>query len=80
MLTGLPSEVYRSLELGGPLSLWRPARDAEPLSAIRLEIRELIERLDHSIEFLSDIFVARLHRVAAFWWTRSSTVRRSSIA
>lgn len=41
------------------------ARDAERLSAIRLDIRELMERLDNSIKFLSDIFAARLYRMAA---------------
>ena len=65
VLTGLLSEVYRSLERGGPLRRWRLARDAEHLSTIRLEIRELIERLDNSIKFLSDIFAARLYRMAA---------------
>jgi hypothetical protein len=65
VLTGLLSEVYRSLERGGVLRRWRLARDAEHLSTIRLEIRELIERLDNSIKFLSDIFAARLYRMAA---------------
>lgn len=65
VLTELLTEVYGSLERGGPLRRWRMARDAERLSAIRLDIRELMERLDNSIKFLSDIFAARLYRMAA---------------
>ena len=40
-------------------------REAEHLGTIRLDIRELVERLDNSIKFLSDIFAARLYRMAA---------------
>lgn len=65
VLTELLSEVYRSVERGGPLRRWRLAREAEHLGTIRLDIRELIERLDNSIKFLSDIFAARLFRMAA---------------
>lgn len=65
VLTGLLSEVYRSLERGGVLARWRMARDAERVSTIRLDIRELTERVDNSIKFLSDMFAARLYRMAA---------------
>lgn len=65
VLTTLLSDVYRSLEQGGPFRRWRLNRQAEHLSTIRLDIRELVERLDNSIKFLSDVFAARLYRVAA---------------
>ena len=32
---------------------------------MRLEVRELTERVDNSIKFLSDMFSARLYRMAA---------------
>jgi hypothetical protein len=63
---GLLSDVYRKLERGSGLpARWRFAREAERLNWIRLEIRELTERVDNSIEFLSDRFAARLYRMAA---------------
>jgi len=66
VLTGLLSGVYRQLEKGtGFLARWRLAREAERLNLIRLEIRELTERVDNSIKFLSDMFAARLYRMAA---------------
>ena len=65
VLTALLSEVYRSLERGGILARWRLARDAERVSTIRLDVRELTERVDNSIKFLSDMFAARLYRMAA---------------
>ncbi len=66
VLTELLSLVYRQLERGtGFLARWRLAREAERLNLIRLEIRELTERVDNSIKFLSDMFAARLYRMAA---------------
>ncbi len=66
VLTRLLAGVYRSLEKrGGPLARWRMARDAERLNTIRLDVRELTERVDNSIKFLSDMFAARLYRMAA---------------
>jgi len=66
VLTRLLSGVYRQLDRGtGFLARWRLAREAERLNLIRLEIRELTERVDNSIKFLSDMFAARLYRMAA---------------
>jgi hypothetical protein len=66
VLTGLLARVYRSLERrGGLLSRWRLASEAEGVNAIRLDVRELTERVDNSIKFLSDMFAARLYRMAA---------------
>jgi hypothetical protein len=66
VLTSLLDRVYRSLEGGGGLlTRWRLAGKAERVDAIRLDVRELTERVDNSIKFLSDMFEARLYRMAA---------------
>ena len=66
VLTRLLSGVYKSLEKrDGPFARWRLAREAERLNTIRLDVRELTERMDNSIKFLSDMFAARLYRLAA---------------
>jgi hypothetical protein len=65
-LSRLLEGVYRSLEKkAGMLSRWRLAPEAEHLNTIRLDIRELTERVDTAIKFLSDMFSARLYRLAA---------------
>ncbi len=66
ILTGLLARVYRSLEQrDGLLGRWRLAAEAQGVNAIRLDVRELTERVDNSIKFLSDMFDARLYRMAA---------------
>lgn len=66
VLTSVLSRVYRSLERkGGPWMRWRMAREAEDLNTLRLDIIELAERTDNAIKFLSDMFYARLYRLAA---------------
>jgi hypothetical protein len=66
VLSQLLQGVYRSLEKkGGFLTRWRLASQAQHLNTIRLDIRELTERVDTSIKFLSDMFSARLYRLAA---------------
>lgn len=66
VLSQLLQGVYRSLEKkGGLLMRWRLASQAQHLNKIRLDIRELTERADTSIKFLSDMFSARLYRLAA---------------
>ncbi len=66
LLTGILDNVYESLERKkGVLSRWRMARPANRLHAVLLEIGELTERADNSIKFLSDMFAARLYRLAA---------------
>jgi hypothetical protein len=66
VLTQVLEGVYRSLDKGGGfLSRWKLAREAERLNALRLEVTELTERIDNSIKFLSDMFYARLYRLAA---------------
>jgi hypothetical protein len=66
ILTRVLAEVYKSLEGGhGFFRRWTMARKAEALNTIRLDIMELAERTDNSIKFLSDMFYARLYRLAA---------------
>ncbi|MDQ6663331.1 MAG: hypothetical protein M3Z23_02935 [Acidobacteriota bacterium] len=66
ILTGLLSHVYDAVSSGtGFLARWRLAREAERLSTIQLDVRELTERVDNSIKFLSDTFAARVYRLAA---------------
>jgi hypothetical protein len=66
VLSKLLEGVYRSLEKkGGFFMRWRLASQAQHLNKIRLDIRELTERVDTSIKFLSDMFSARLYRLAA---------------
>jgi hypothetical protein len=58
--------VYDSLEEGGGiLRRWRMARQASRLHTVLLDVMELTERVDNAIKFLSDMFSARLYRLAA---------------
>jgi hypothetical protein len=66
LLTGILDSVYQMVEKKrGVLSRWRMSREATRLHAVLLEIGELTERADNSIKFLSDMFAARLYRLAA---------------
>lgn len=66
VLTGLLAQVYDAINAGsGSLGRWRLAREASRLNAIQLDVRELTERVDNSIKFLSDTFAARVYRLAA---------------
>jgi hypothetical protein len=44
---------------------WKAAREAEQLNTIRLDYQELVERTDNAIKFLSDMFYARMYKLAA---------------
>ena len=66
VLTRVLNNVYRRLGLRGRfLRRWTMAGEAERLNAMRLDVRELTERADNSIKFLSDMFYARAYRIAA---------------
>lgn len=66
VLTLLLAQVYDAVSRGtGFLGRWRLAREAERLNTIQLDVRELTERVDNSIKFLSDMFAARVYRLAA---------------
>ena len=58
--------VYDLLEEGtGILARWRMARSATQLYTVLLEVTELTERADNAVKFLSDMFAARLYKLAA---------------
>jgi hypothetical protein len=66
LLTGILTGVYKSLERkAGLFSRWGMARRATQLHTVLLDIGELTERADNAIKFVSDMFAARLYRVAA---------------
>lgn len=66
VLTHELQRVYESLDQGtGFLDRWRLARAATRLQTMLIEITELAERADNSIKFVSDMFSARLYRLAA---------------
>ncbi|MBV8818877.1 MAG: hypothetical protein JO022_11010 [Acidobacteriaceae bacterium] len=66
VLTRVLADVYKYLEQRkGLFRRWRIARRAEALNTILLDIRELTERMDNAIKFLSDMFYARAYKVAA---------------
>lgn len=66
VLTRVLSDFYRLLEKrGGFFARWHVAREAERLGTIRLDVRELTERIDNSNKFLSDSYSARLYRMVA---------------
>jgi len=65
MLTGVLEEAYDSLEhRRGIFSGWGLAREAERLDALRLDVRELAERTQNAIKFLSDMYYARAFQLA----------------
>ncbi|MBI2679460.1 MAG: hypothetical protein HYX25_00460 [Candidatus Solibacter usitatus] len=66
MLTRVLKQAYQALERGGGLfSRWRLAKEARRLNTLRLDLAELTERTDNAIKFLSDMFYARVYRLAA---------------
>jgi hypothetical protein len=66
LLTGELEGVYASLDKGtGILARWRLARAATKLHTVLLDVSELTEHADNAIKFLSDMFSARLYKVAA---------------
>jgi hypothetical protein len=66
LLTLELESVYTSLEKGtGFFRRWRMARSANALYSRLLEVMELTEHADNAIKFLSDMFAARLYRLAA---------------
>jgi len=66
LLSGILDGVYASLEKRkGMFSRWRLARSATSLHTVLLDVAELTERADNAIKFLSDMFAARLYKLAA---------------
>jgi hypothetical protein len=67
LLTRELQSVYDFLENGsrGIFARWRNARRATRLQTVLIDVDELTERADNAIKFLSDMFSARLYKVAA---------------
>jgi hypothetical protein len=67
LLTRELQSVYDFMENGGTsiLTRWRTAKRATRLHTVLLDVDELTERADNAIKFLSDMFSARLYKVAA---------------
>jgi len=66
LLTRELASVYAFLEKGtGMLARWRTARAASKLHTVLLDVTELTEHADNAIKFLSDMFSARLYKLAA---------------
>ena len=66
LLTRELAVVYGSLERKPTLlNSWRLPGEASRLQTVLLDVTELTERADNAIKFLSDMFSARLYRLAA---------------
>jgi len=67
LLTRELQSVYAFMDQGkiGTLGRWRTAKRATHLHTVLLDVDELTERADNAIKFLSDMFSARLYKMAA---------------
>jgi len=66
LLTRELEAVYDSLgRRASVINRWRLPQEASRLQTVLLEVGELTERVDNAIKFLSDMFAARLYRLAA---------------
>ena len=67
LMTRLLSDVYTALERKRNIlfSRWSLPREAKGFNTIRLDVMELTERIDNAIKFVSDIYYARVYRLAA---------------
>jgi hypothetical protein len=66
-MTRVLSEFYTALERkrNALLSRWSLPREAQRFNTIRLDVMDLTERIDNAIKFVSDIYYARVYRLAA---------------
>jgi hypothetical protein len=66
LLTEILDGVYDTLgQKRSRMARWRIARSATSLHTVLLEVAELTEHADNALKFLSDMFAARLYRLAA---------------
>jgi hypothetical protein len=65
LLTREVEVVYKSIDRGTGLRLWRLVRQANRLQTVALEVTSLTERADNAIKFVRDMFSARLYQLAA---------------
>lgn len=65
LLTRELASVYGSLKHhAGLWKRWQMRREASRLNTVAVEVTELVERADTAIKFVSDMFSARLYRLA----------------
>lgn len=65
LLTRELDGVYRSLKAhAGLWRRWQMRREASHLNTVAVEVTDLVERCDTAIKFVSDMFSARLYRLA----------------
>ncbi len=66
-MTRVLSEFYNALERKRNvlISRWTLPREAQRFNTIRLDVMDLTERIDNAIKFVSDIYYARVYRLAA---------------
>jgi hypothetical protein len=65
LLTRELDGVYKSLKSrAGFWRRWQMRREATRLNTVALEVTDLVERSDTAIKFVSDMFAARLYRLA----------------
>lgn len=66
-MTRVLAEFYTALERKRNvlLSRWSLPREAQRFNTIRLDVMDLTERIDNAIKFVSDIYYARVYRLAA---------------
>jgi len=67
LMSELLSNVYTTLERKRNVifSRWTLPRDADRVNRIRLDVMDLTERIDNGLKFVSDVYYARVHRMAA---------------
>jgi hypothetical protein len=66
VLTGVLADVYKRLEKKRRwFARWSLVSQAEQLNTLRLDYQEVVERTENAIKFLSDMFYARVYRLAA---------------
>jgi len=66
-MTRVLADFYTALERkrNALFSRWTLPREAQRFNTIRLDVMELTERIDNAIKFVSDIYYARVYRLAA---------------
>jgi hypothetical protein len=65
LLTRELAGAYQTLGKKSLIGRWRLSGEASRLQTVLLDVTELTERADNAIKFLSDMFSARLYRLAA---------------
>jgi len=66
LLTRELAGVYAGLkQRAGVVRRWRMRSEARRLNSVTVEVTELVERSDNAIKFVSDMYSARLYRLAA---------------